>query len=141
MDLCGALLRIGDQLLGRFALHPGVEHVSPALKHDLPFGQVAVYVVDSRDPVPRRMSQAHLDPAIVKLGTVQACRKRAAQVVNTEALKLRVVFADALHCRVDHAVERSVADRHITIVPAGVKISDVAENLKKQRQNIERLIA
>ena len=92
VDLGGTLLRVGDQVFCGFALHPSVEHVSPALKHDLPLGEVAVHVVDGRDPVPGRVGQAHLDPAIIELGAVQAGRKRAAQVVNAEALKVRVIL-------------------------------------------------
>src|SRR5208282_4574081 len=60
VNLGGTSLRVGDQLFCGFALHPSVEHIGPALKHDLPLGEVAVHVVDGRDPVPGRMGQAHL---------------------------------------------------------------------------------
>ncbi len=70
VGLGGTLLRVGDEVFCGFALHPSVEHISPALKHDLPLGEVAVHVVDGRDPIPRRVSQAHLDPAIIELGAI-----------------------------------------------------------------------
>lgn len=56
VDLGGASLRVDDQRLGGFPFHRGVDHISPALKHDLPLGKVAVHIVDSRDPVPRRVA-------------------------------------------------------------------------------------
>jgi hypothetical protein len=70
MDFGGTSLRVGDQLPRGFALHPSIEHVSPALKHDFPLGEVAVHIVNRRDPVPRRVGQAHLDPTIIELGAI-----------------------------------------------------------------------
>jgi len=87
------------------------------------------------------MGQAHLDPAIIELCAVQAGRERAAQVVNAEALKVRISLPDTLHNRVDHAVERGVADRRVAVVSAGVQVSAGAEHGAERRQNIERLIA
>ena len=136
VDLGGTPLRVGNQLLCRFAVHPRVERISPALKHDLPLGEVAVHVVDGRDPVPGGMGQAHLDPAIIELGAIQARRKRATQVVNAETLKLRIILADTLHNRVDYAVERGVADGRVAVVSAGVQVSADAEHGAERRQDV-----
>ena len=93
-----------------------------AAVHDLALGQVAAHVVDSRDPVSRRASHAHLDPAIIELGSVQACRKGAALVVNAKAFEIRVVLADTLNSRIDHSLERGVAYGRIPVIPARMQV-------------------
>lgn len=141
VDIGGTSLRIGDQLFCGSCPSPKRRACQPSTGPLIfPLGEVAVHVVDGRDPVPGRAGQAHLDPAIIKLGAVQAGRERAAQIVNA-GLKIRIILPDTLYHRIDYAVERGVADGRVAIVPARMQISASAEHGAERRQNVERLIA